>query len=86
MSDEAKDPILEAELERALAPYRGVLPAEVLQEFRDALEHALTKHPTGSLLLARVRPRQAPDHSDEVPTGLSEAAAAALDKRKKEAG
>jgi hypothetical protein len=42
---EGLDPILEATIERAMAPYVGVLPAEGLRIMRERLEDALTTHP-----------------------------------------
>jgi hypothetical protein len=54
--DDPEDPVLEAELERALDPYRGVLPADLFAELRASLADALTTHPVGKALLDRVRP------------------------------
>ena len=51
-----EDPFLEAELERALAPYRALLPPEMLVVFRETLSDALTTHPVGSRLFDRTRP------------------------------
>src|SRR5262249_41219548 len=65
MNATSKDPVLEAELERALAPYRDVLPPDVLEEFRDALEDALNTHPVGSLLLKRLQPPPAAPYESE---------------------
>ena len=61
--DESDDPHLDAEVERALAPYRDLLSDEQLAGMKDMLEHALTTHPVGAALLDRTRPRAAPDHS-----------------------
>src|SRR5262245_2801914 len=52
----AEDPVLEAELDRALRPYRDLLPPEMLRHFRETLADALTTHPVGSRLLERVKP------------------------------
>jgi hypothetical protein len=51
-----EDPTLEAELDRALAPYAELLPPEMLAHLREALGDALTTHPVGLSLLERVRP------------------------------
>jgi len=89
MSDDRKNPVLEAELTRAMAPYKGVLPDDVFAEFRDALEDALTTHPVGSLLLKRVRPPPQVDGSDEVfvnPDGTVKEFGSDRDRKKKDAG
>jgi hypothetical protein len=63
----AGDPVLEAQIERALEPYRAFLSPETLDVFRAFLADALTTHPVGSSLLARVRPRIAPLQSGDMP-------------------
>lgn len=60
------DPILEAELDRATAPYRDLLSAEALQDMRDALEAALLTSPVGMRLMAAVRPPPVVLSSDEL--------------------
>jgi len=50
------DPFLEAQVERALAPYRPMLTPELAEVFRDELILALVEHPEGSALLRSVRP------------------------------
>lgn len=62
-SERLEDPILAAEIERAVAPYRALFPAEAIATIEDILEHALTTHPVGAALLDRMRPRAAPDRS-----------------------
>jgi hypothetical protein len=62
-SERLEDPTLAAEIERAVAPYRALFPAEAIATMEDILEHALTTHPVGAALLDRVRPRAAPDRS-----------------------
>ena len=54
--DLASVPLLEAEVERALAPYRALLTPELLEVFRDELILALIEDPAGAALLQRVRP------------------------------
>ena len=64
-ADDSDDPHLAAEVERALAPYRGILSEAQLASMREMLEHALTTHPVGAALLDRTRPRTAPNRSAE---------------------
>jgi hypothetical protein len=52
----AHDPTLEAEVERAMKPYKKLLPPHMQAAFRDNLRRALTEHPKGKALLDRVRP------------------------------
>ena len=61
--DQPDDPHLDAEVERALAPYRGLLTDEHLAGMKEMLSHVLTTHPVGAALLDRTRPRTAPDRS-----------------------
>lgn len=60
-----EDPFLEAELDRALEPYRDLLSPEMLQDFRELLGDVLTTHPTASRVLDRTRPRVSPQRSGE---------------------
>lgn len=53
----ARDEVIEAEADRALAPYRGLLPAEALEDMREVLIEALTVHPVLSAYMERARPR-----------------------------
>jgi hypothetical protein len=50
-----EDPILRAELDRALAPYKKLVPPKMLEVMRENLRHALTEHPVGKALVDRVR-------------------------------
>lgn len=52
---EDDDPVLAAEMERALAPYRSLVPPDMLEVLRDTLRHALTQHSVGKDLLDRAR-------------------------------
>lgn len=67
------DPIVAAEVERAIAPYERLFPPDVVLTMREILEHALTSHPVGMALVDRVRPRQARDRSGAQPTGADAA-------------
>ena len=64
---EDNDPVLAAELNRALAPYRNLVPPEMLEVYRDILRMSLTEHPVGKALLDRVKAieRKPPSQSGE---------------------
>jgi len=49
------DPLIAAELERALAPYKKLVPPKMLEIYRGILRDALTQHPVGKALVDRVR-------------------------------
>lgn len=55
MSD-SQHVLLEAQLERAMAPYKDILPPEALAEMRAMLSDFLATHPVASRLMARLRP------------------------------
>ena len=65
--DTPQDPVLEAELDRAIEPYRALLPPELLAELRESLADALTTHPVGRSLLDRVRPQPVVESSGPRP-------------------
>lgn len=75
--DEA-DPVLEARVDHAVAPYAGLLPAEDLDALRDLTRRFLATHPVAAPLVDRLRPRATPDASGEAdrrdPAALAEAA------------
>jgi hypothetical protein len=52
----AHDPVLEAEVERAMKPYKKLLPPKMQAVFRENLVRALTQDPKGKALLDKVRP------------------------------
>ena len=64
--DPPDDPVLDAELARALDPYRALLSPELFAELEETLADALTTHPVGSRLLDRLRPPPALVASGEV--------------------
>ena len=80
----AGEPFVEEKLDRALAPYAGLLPPEVLADFRGTLADFMTSHPPMARMLARLRPRPAVDVSGDQPTGGAdeEAVPAASGSRK----
>ncbi len=51
----ADDPELDAEVERALAPYSHFVPPDVLQAMRETLAELLTSHPVGAVLMNQSR-------------------------------
>ena len=62
---DSKDPALEAELDRALAPYRDLVSAEDLAMLREELEEALTQHHVGKALMSASRPRAVTQQSGD---------------------
>jgi hypothetical protein len=62
-----KDPLIEAQIERALAKYRGVAPPHMIAAMRRELEDLLTTHPTAVALVEQVRKIKVPVNSDDVP-------------------
>ncbi|WP_437720596.1 hypothetical protein [Sorangium sp. So ce861] len=72
------DPILEARVARAVAPYADLLPAEDLEALRALTARFLATHPVAAPLVDRLRPRTPPASSGEVdrrdPAALAEAA------------
>jgi hypothetical protein len=64
----AADPLIEAKLDRALAPCADLFPPEVLAEFRETLTDFMTTHPAMTRMLSRLRPRPAVQVSVEQPT------------------
>lgn len=59
------DPWIVAELEAAVAPYRGIWPEEAIAAFQREVLATLTSHPTMIRLLSEARPATA-DPSGEV--------------------
>jgi hypothetical protein len=55
MSD-PEDPLLEAQIERAMAPYVGMVPPKALAEMREFVSDFLATHPVAVRLMARLRP------------------------------
>lgn len=86
MPQPEEDPALRAELERALEPYRELLPPEMLQHFRETLADALTTHPVAARLLERVRPQPVVVASGELDETGAPAGSDADDEAKGRAG
>lgn len=51
------DVIIEAVVERVLAPYLAILPRNKLEDFRRSLRFGLSTHPDAQAILAQLRPR-----------------------------
>jgi hypothetical protein len=77
MSNKAHDDvIIEAVVERVLAPYLATLPPNKLEDFRRSLRFGLSTHPNAQAILAQLRPRsekkwsgkQSVDDSTEQPS------------------
>jgi hypothetical protein len=64
-NDRESNPIVLECVEDALAPYRDLLPPELLSEFGETLEAVLTSHPLAAPVVERLRPRAVPSHSGE---------------------
>jgi hypothetical protein len=52
---EDDDPLIAAEIERAIEPYRGLVPPRMLLVLRNIARMSLTEDPLGRELLKRVR-------------------------------
>lgn len=64
----ADDPILNAEVENAIAPYRDLLPPEMVDVLRATVLQAYTEHPCGQRILQGLREDAATTNaSDTVP-------------------
>jgi hypothetical protein len=64
--DDAPNPVATECIDEALAPYRDLLPPEVLADFAECLDLFLTTHPVAALVVERLRPRSAPETSAEM--------------------
>ena len=61
------DAFIEAEVERATAPYRSLLPVEALVEMQAVLRAVLVSHPIATQLVSRARDRGAVEESGDAP-------------------
>ncbi len=57
MKTPTHDEFVETEVERALAPYRGLLPETDLQALEEMVRDTFENDPTAAALLAAARPR-----------------------------
>ncbi|AUX24162.1 uncharacterized protein SOCEGT47_046990 [Sorangium cellulosum] len=73
-----EDPIPEARVAHAVAPYADLLPSEDLEALQSLTRRFLATHPIAAPLVDRLRPRTPPASSGEVdrraPAALAEAA------------
>jgi hypothetical protein len=63
---EPEDPLLTEHVERALAPYRALLPPEALAGFREMLQLFYTTNPVASRALSELRKAPVVDESGEL--------------------
>jgi hypothetical protein len=77
------DAFVEEHVERALAPYREVMPPEVLSAFADELRIFFLTHPVAERMLSRIRPRGVIAASDDVKKPGRPGEAAMLSKKGK---
>jgi hypothetical protein len=68
MTKTLDDPIVDAAVERALAPLVGLLPPDVLEEKRRSLRLGLATHPRAQDILRRLRARPLVQRSGTVLT------------------
>jgi hypothetical protein len=65
MSDDAEDPYVDQLLSEILAPYQGLVPADLMAEMSDFMGDVLATHPVGATLVDRLRPRAVPFQSGD---------------------
>jgi hypothetical protein len=85
MSD-PKEAQIEAQVERAMAPYRDMLPPEALAEMREMLSDFLATHPVAVRLMARLRPAPTVEVSGPIGDHDGDAADASAPIRKNGTG
>lgn len=71
---------VEEHVQRALAPYRGRFPPELLEHFAEELRELLFTHPVASRVLSRVRPHEASSGTQPAP-GVAETAVPAAPRK-----
>jgi hypothetical protein len=72
VDDPLDDPIVRAEVDRAVEPYRATLTPAALEEMRNVLAVQLVSHPVLSRMLQRLRPPPVVMQSEELPTDGTE--------------
>jgi len=65
----AREATMVEEVERALAPYRGLVSPPVLEAMRDELLSALREHPVAQRLVKQIAPSAVVQQSGDVATG-----------------
>lgn len=66
-SDQGPDPLVEAFVEQAMAPYGACLPPEAAAELREILEAVLETHPAVAPVVDRLRRLRPPARSGARP-------------------
>jgi hypothetical protein len=64
---EPADPVVEAEVQRATAAYRALLPADAFAEMQALVGDVLATHPVATVLVARTRERAPVERSGDQP-------------------
>jgi hypothetical protein len=59
-SDQPRDPLIEAQIERTLRPYQSITPPLVLQTMREQLEEMLTTDPLAVSMMDQLRAHAVP--------------------------
>jgi hypothetical protein len=62
----SEDPEMDEVIEDAVAPWKDLVPPEVLQEMRERVGDALAAHPDGTRLMRAVRPDPVVQKSTEI--------------------
>jgi hypothetical protein len=66
-SPEPSDPLVESQIERTLAPYKGIATPAMLKTMRDRLYEMLTTDPLALAMMEQLRSHAVPDRSGERP-------------------
>lgn len=64
---EDADPVVEAEVQRATAAYRHLLPPEAFAEMQGLVGDVLATHPVAAVLVSRIRERGPVERSGDQP-------------------
>jgi hypothetical protein len=66
-SSSEPDPLIERQIERTLAPYKGVATPAMLATMRERMLEMLTKDPLALAMMEQLRTHAVPDRSGERP-------------------
>jgi hypothetical protein len=67
-SEPHADPLIEAQIVRALAPYEGIASPDMLRTMRDRLAEMLATDPLAAAMMEQLRDHAVPDRSGDTPT------------------
>jgi hypothetical protein len=65
LPDDDSNPVVTLCIDEVLAPYRDILPRELLGDFAETLDIFLTTHPVAAQVVEDLRPRPATQFSTE---------------------